>query len=259
MKTDQILAWHNDPAIKAEAVARMHAHRAADEIIQGTYALMDEETAAGYRGCFHGCLTGDKLMSLHGWTPSQLEDQTPSGTEMWHTGEELWGILAELGRILDNLFEGLPAEECAAFAVDAVEAIPVGADLSRVLDAWLVDLLADPEHGVARLFATGSAEATAAALVIDLFRAKLAGDTPSTTDWEGATDAVADVALRSRADLFALDAVLAASKVNWSRLFRAEHAGRVATFAAEAAGTCSWQAQRLLHHIAASAPAEVTA
>src|SRR5882724_1668551 len=142
----KILAWHSDPALKAEAVAAMTRHRKADEFIRGNYLAISSETAAGFRGCFHGCLTTEKLAADKGTQLAKFIAQ--GGPINWHEeGERLWGIPVRLGALLDRLFESLP-EGWAEFAVASVEAMPVGVDLDAAVDRWLLDLLVDPEHGV---------------------------------------------------------------------------------------------------------------
>lgn len=114
-------AWHGDPVLKAEVLQRMRAHRAADTIIQGLYQEIDPGLALGYRGCLIGCtLPADPIPDDHG----------PN----WHRRvEREYGIPIGVAMVLDDLFELLPVAGCADFAVDSIEAIPVGADLSNVI------------------------------------------------------------------------------------------------------------------------------
>lgn len=123
-------AWHGDPELKAEVVARMLAHRAKDEIIRGVY----QEKGAGdtYRGCLLGCTlpylaAGATL--LH-----------------WHAEvEQRYGIPECAARILEDVFEGREGfESAAAFAVSSILAIPVGADLSELSRLWVDWLEATP-------------------------------------------------------------------------------------------------------------------
>lgn len=96
-----MLSYHNDPAVKAKYVNRFAAHRAADEVIQGT----------GFdngRGCFVGCTLDDYN---HSRFPIEL------GWPEW------------LARLADTIFEGVPKAEAPQFGTDLLEAVPVGADL----------------------------------------------------------------------------------------------------------------------------------
>ena len=52
--TKQLLAYHGDPAIKAKYLARVRAHRKADELVQGTGWRTDGPYGE-VRGCVVGC------------------------------------------------------------------------------------------------------------------------------------------------------------------------------------------------------------
>jgi hypothetical protein len=184
-----VLAWHNDHTLKAEAVAAMRAHRDADELIRGTYLESFPESPSGFKGCFHGCLTTGRLAAEQGI--SVVEFVRTSYPEGWHAdGERLWGIPVRLGSVLDKLFESLP-EGWSDFAVDSVEAMPVGADLDAAVDRWLLDLLVDPERGVVAHTAEGSAQRAAVDAVAALYRRRIEGDEPTRDEWRSATAAAA--------------------------------------------------------------------
>lgn len=120
-------AWHGDPALKAEVLARMVKHRQEDEIIQGSYRINDPETASGHKGCLVGCTLPAEL--------EDMEDRTwghgGRPREGWHRRvESLYGIPADVAWLLDDTFEEQDTfDEAAEFAVASIEAIPVGADL----------------------------------------------------------------------------------------------------------------------------------
>jgi hypothetical protein len=101
-------AFHGDPAIKERYLARLKAHHAADEIIQGT----------GYNGT-HGCAVG---CTLNQYDHRAYENEL--GLPRW------------LAHLEDRIFEGLPPVAAQRFAVDFLEAVPVGADVERV--RWLL-------------------------------------------------------------------------------------------------------------------------
>jgi hypothetical protein len=97
-------AFHNDPAIKAKYQARLAAHRAAEQLIQGT----------GFRngeGCAVGCTLNDYDHSLY---------ETKLGLPVW------------LAHLEDALFEALPTKEAEQFAEDFLEAIPIGVDVTQI-------------------------------------------------------------------------------------------------------------------------------
>ena len=115
-------AFHNDPRIKERYLARVRAHRAADEIIHGDYWRNG-------KGCAVGC-------TLHSANHASYE------TEL--------GIPQTLERLEDNIFEALPAPDDTLWPEQFLDAIPVGADLSMVWPQFAVALLGDPDHGVMR-------------------------------------------------------------------------------------------------------------
>lgn len=97
-------AFHNDPQLKEFFVKRFAAHRAADEVVQGT----------GFdngRGCFVGCTLNDYS---HSKFPKKL------GLPEW------------LAHLADKIFEGIPKAEAPQFGTDLLNAINVGADLQSV-------------------------------------------------------------------------------------------------------------------------------
>ena len=119
-----LLAFHSDPAIKAHYLARIHAHRVADELVQGYGYWKDG------KGCAIGC-------TLHGSDHSSYPREV--------------GIPEELAYLEDALFEGLPVKHARAWPERLFNAIEPGADLSRVYDLWSAWNLTDPEHGVINL------------------------------------------------------------------------------------------------------------
>jgi hypothetical protein len=253
------LAWHGDPALKAEALASMQAHRAADEIMQGSYLFGDTAAAAGYRGCFHGCLTADKLIAESGVDRAAFVRGIDFNRRsvQWHAeGQRIWGIPEELGAALDHTFEMLTEPAHAAFAVDAIEAMPVGADLSQVVDRTIVDFLADPERGAWRAAPDGP-EREAVQRVGGLYVRRLAGNEPDLGEWDAARNAADELT----PDDVGSDAVLAAY---YAADIRDRHAADVFSYvfdfayhAAPDAAWKTWAASRLLHHMA-TAPVPVT-
>jgi hypothetical protein len=97
-------AFHGSDEVKQRYLARLQAHHAADELVQGT----------GWDGQ-HGCAVG---CTLHNYDHQAYE--TELGLPTW------------LAQLEDRIFEGLPADEAKRFAVSFLEAIPVGADVNEV-------------------------------------------------------------------------------------------------------------------------------
>ena len=102
-------AFHGDPAIKEKYLARVRAHRAADELVRGTGW---SEKGGRVRACAVGC-TLDKY------------DHASYETEL--------GIPIRLAFLEDRIFERLPTEDDWKPWPEAfLDAIPVGADLRAV-------------------------------------------------------------------------------------------------------------------------------
>ena len=104
-----MLAYHNDPELKAVVVAQIQGHYDHDEIVHGQYW-------ENGKGCLVGC-------GLHGSNHSKFET---------------WiGIPEMLPRLADAIFEGLPSARSKEFVREFYGAPRVGADLSRLGWKWL--------------------------------------------------------------------------------------------------------------------------
>ncbi len=131
------LAWFGDPDLKASVIAKLKQHRAMDEIIQGYYQLhpsgQDGEyqhdlstrehlkaTAGAYKGCAVGCTL-----------PPISQEKLDADDFDWHQELQLqYGIPAWIAERIDEAFEHTEGFEAAAnFAVEVIEAIPIGANL----------------------------------------------------------------------------------------------------------------------------------
>lgn len=99
-----MLAFKNDPKIKAKYVKRVRDHYKADEIVQGVYWKNG-------KGCAVGC--------------------TIEGSDHNHYKTEL-GIPSELAYLEDRFFEELNNGDAKEFPLRFLKAIKPGADLSLV-------------------------------------------------------------------------------------------------------------------------------
>ena len=113
-------AFFGDSAIKAKYMARLEAHAAADNIIQGT-------GWEGGKGCAIGCTFEEY-------------DHTKYVTEL--------NLPEALGRLEDRIFEGLASAEAKPMPIAWLDAIAVGADQSythwRFLHWLMIDLAEKP-------------------------------------------------------------------------------------------------------------------
>jgi hypothetical protein len=100
-----MLAYHGQQEIKSHYLARVQAHREADEIVQGYGYWQDG------KGCAVGC-------TIHG------SDHASYETEL--------GVPRALAHLEDQLFESMPVKEARQWPERFLAAIQPGADLSRV-------------------------------------------------------------------------------------------------------------------------------
>lgn len=94
MKT--LIAYHNDPDLKAKLLTELEKHRAADAIVQGTYGEDHEDNAVEFRGCAVGC-------TLHSLGHTEYDDHEAYVT--------LLGVPEPLAYLQDAIFEGLAISE----------------------------------------------------------------------------------------------------------------------------------------------------
>ena len=186
-------AYHSNPELKAQFVALITAHEAADEIVQGTYWNDG-------RGCAVGCSI-DSLNRITG---------TRHSHDNHAAYESLIGVPRILARLEDGIFEGLPLDVAKTWPRRFAEAIRPGADLSGVWTCFAVWLLTDAEHGVIR-FAKNKRQRTAIQAVAELYSRQIAGETISKNAWQSAANAAyAAAANAAYAAAAAADAAYAA-------------------------------------------------
>lgn len=209
-------AFHGDPSIKARYVARMKAHIAADELIKGIYAEGDPKSGT-FKACAVGC-------TLHSGNHAAAE------TEI--------GFPQILMHLEDSIFEGLALEDGQNFALEFLECVPVGADLTLVAARWLHWLLVDKKDGVIRF--AGEREKSAILDVGALYARRINGDEPTHNEWEAA-DAVAYAARVASDAAYAAHAARVAADAAY-----AAHAAHAAYAAAEVDAARSQQDKKLI-------------
>ena len=111
-----MLAYHNDPQIKADILAQLERHRAADELVKGQYW-------EDGKGCAVGC-------TIHSGDHAEYEVR--------------FGIPQMLARFKDRIFEGLPNEKSQKWPIRFMSSIEPGQDFSFVGWRFLHRLLTDP-------------------------------------------------------------------------------------------------------------------
>jgi len=111
---------------KAEFVAEMQAHRAADHFISGNY--FDEEIG---KGCAIGC--GVETINRRLGLDLEYDSHTGLANAL---GWPVW-----LCKMEDRIFEGLPPLGRSTWPVDLATAVPEGVDLGPALNQILARIL----------------------------------------------------------------------------------------------------------------------
>jgi hypothetical protein len=221
--TDHLLAYHNNPELKAFLLRELRRHREADRLIKGVYWRRG-------KGCAVGC-TLEAVRRFNGGAVNH------SNHALYET---LLGIPQMVAQIEDCIFEGLPDRQAREWPERFGSAIAPGADLSRVgwqFLHWLVtDAKVNPgiEHPIVR-----DAVRQCADILEPLAQGKRADRAAALSAVHAAERAVhaaerADAADAADAARSAADAADAA----WN----AEHAADAAWSAASAAASAAWSA-----------------
>ena len=178
---NDIKAFHGDQAIKDKYLARVRAHRKADEIIHGSYVQI------GVNDTFKGCAVG---CTLH------------SGRH-WEYESEL-GIPTQLAFIQDGLFERMSKPDDVLFPEQFLEAIPVGADLYPAYWKFMIWVLTDETNGLLPLVEDAEVK-TIIGQVVALYQKAIDGKDVTDEEFYKVRGA-ARAALDALAALAALDA-----------------------------------------------------
>ena len=233
----KLIAFHGDPKIKEFYLARVRAHREADEIVHGTYWEKG-------KGCAVGC-------TIHSGRHADYE------TEM--------GIPRQLARLEDGIFEGMPNGNSKEWPEAFLNAIPVGADLYPAYWRFMHWLLVDPVDGVLR-FAKTDQQRNAIQSAGGLYLRQIDGGTVTEKEWHAAADA----AYAAYAAAYAADAAAAYAAAAAAAYAAAAAAADAAAAAAAAAADAAYaaaaritarvkQSEALLRFLAAATPsAEAT-
>ena len=214
-----MIAYHNDPAIKAAILEQLAAHRAADQLVKGQYW-------DGGKGCAIGC-------AIHSGFHSEYETR--------------FGVPRILAHLEDRIFEGLPNDEAVEWPVRFMSVIRPGADLSLVwprFALWLLtDGLSERNRNIPKVKA-----------VADLYRQWTVGEKPSRRAWRAASayTAAADAADAAAYAAAAAAAYAAYAAANayadaaYAAAAAAANAAYAAANASAAAAAYSNQANKLI-------------
>jgi len=114
-----MLSYHNDENLKKLIVCEMRKHQEQDQFVKNTYG---REEGGKFNGCAVGCAI-DSINIALGKRYRSCDHKV---------FEEALGIPEFLAHLQDSFFERLPIGENSQFAVDFLEAIPVGVNLESV-------------------------------------------------------------------------------------------------------------------------------
>lgn len=136
---------------------RVRQHRAADELTHGVYW---EERGEHWVGCGVGC-------TIHSSDHMAYEDEL--------------GIPCRLAYLEDHLYEHLPVGQSLEWPEAFLSSIAIGADLSHVIDQFLIWLLVDEEVGVIQFGREYNQRVIKQ--VAALYQQRLAGETITEDAW----------------------------------------------------------------------------
>ena len=228
-------AFHGDPKVKAEYLKRVRAHRAADQIIHGTYWKDG-------KGCAVGC-------TVHSSSHAAYE------TEL--------GIPRLLARLEDGIFEALGNGQATEWPEQFLDAISVGADLSLVWPQFAIWMLTDETWGVLQ-FAKSDLAKRAIIAVSDAYRKVVSGEKVDFGVWRdlSASAAAASAAAAAYADA---DAAYAAAYAAYASAYAdaayasADAASAAADAYAASAADAAYDAAADAAYAAAAAAADADA
>ena len=212
-----MLAYNNDPAMKAAICAEIQRHQDADLIATGRYWT-------GVKGCAVGC-------SLHSYALAtgakniNFADHKIYDRFLGKGGEAL-------ARLEDTLFKNMPRPGHLKFPLRVAHAIRPGADISGVCHRFTAWAITNPAlfTGCTDTAVNGAIDAVAA-----LFSRAADGDIPTNKEWDAAGDAARDAAGDAARGAWAERAARAATWAAWDAAKNAAVAAGVAGAAAGAA------------------------
>ena len=191
-----LIAYHNDPALKSFVLAQLVEHREHDKLVKGQYW-------ENGKGCAVGCTL--EAVRLHKGNAAKIAHNKHALYEA-----EL-GIPMILARLEDKHFEELSNGDSQAWPERFISAIKPGANLAMIWPRYALWLLSEELPQRAKRPATVASLAEVAAL----YREWMEGAKPSAERWLSARRNAAD-AYAAYADAAAA-AVYAARASFWKR------------------------------------------
>jgi hypothetical protein len=234
-----MLSYHNDANLKGLVVAEMRKHQESDQFIKGAYERLN--------GKFKGCAVGCTIDSLNIILCKSYK------TDDHKVFEEAIGVPEWLARLQDLLFERLPIGGNSQFAVDFLEAIPVGINLDRVKWKFCSFIL---KEGIDRMLSQPNLSDELREQVVNSMRGVLSlhESAINTGEWNIEAAESARLAAEAAAWSVARSAWSAARSAAWSAAWSAWSAESAARSAAESAESAAWSA-RSARSVARSAEA----
>ncbi len=221
------LSFDDPQWTKADLLSQVRAHRAADQLVHGTYW-------ENGKGCAIGCMA-HKQDNPH------------------HALASRYGIDQRLFDLCDTIFEGLPDKESQAWPERFVSSLRDGADLWLVWHSFAAWLLGD-----SGLLTISDKNRDAIATVRRLHGRAASGDQPTPEEWSAArssaaSSAVRSSAVRSAAAAWSAAAAEAAAEARsssavrsaaaaWSAAARSSAAWSAAAARSSAAWSAAWSA-----------------
>lgn len=149
-----LIAYHNKPENKEAVIAAMRQHREADEIVKGQYWENGKDCAVGrrYKSSNHAL------------------------------AETVDGVPKALIYMFARIFQRLPAKEALLWPERFFKAVPVGVDLSRVVDHFMLWILTD-EDGIRKNGAGCPYVIASINTVTALYKRRLIGDNLKMAVW----------------------------------------------------------------------------
>jgi hypothetical protein len=200
-------AFHNDATIKSAIMAGLAVHRAADELVQGSYWENGK-----------GCAVGCTLETIRVMKGDMIIDHSSHKLAETETG-----IPQILWRLEDCIFEGLPNAAAKGWPEQFTDAIRPGADLAMIWPRFALWLLTEELPQFTRRVASTAALAEVAVLYREWCES---GKNPNCERWIGvrenadaaayAADAADAAAAAAYAAAYAADSAAAAAAARYS-------------------------------------------